>query len=109
MMTSFRLHLLRTSGRAAAFCAFALPVAAAWAQPSTSPPGCDPAPARAVSVQGTVETQRGGSQQWQSVKLNDTFCAGDSIRVGDKSRADVALLNQSVLRINANSAITVEA
>ena len=80
-----------------------------FAQPARTATSCDPAPAKAVSVQGTVETRRGGSGDWQAVKLNDTFCAGDAIRVGDKSRADVALLNQSVLRINANSAITVEA
>ncbi|HEX6138544.1 MAG TPA: FecR domain-containing protein, partial [Casimicrobiaceae bacterium] len=60
-------------------------------------------------MQGTIEARRGAAAAWQPVKLNDTFCAGDQIRVGDKSRADVALLNQSVLRINANSTITVEA
>ena len=70
---------------------------------------CDPAPARAVSVQGVVEAKRAADSQWQSVKLNDTFCPGDSIRVQANSRADIALLNQSVLRLNANSAITVQA
>ena len=43
------------------------------------------------------------------MKLNDTFCPGDSIRVQAKSRADVMLRNQSVMRLNANSTITVEA
>ncbi|MGE5737607.1 MAG: FecR domain-containing protein, partial [Betaproteobacteria bacterium] len=52
--------------------------------------------------------RRVAGAQWESVKLNDTFCAGDAIRVGEKSRADVSLLNQSVLRLNANSSITVE-
>jgi ferric-dicitrate binding protein FerR (iron transport regulator) len=47
--------------------------------------------------------------QWEPVRLNDRFCAGDSVRVHDRSRADIALLNQSVLRLNANSAITIEA
>ena len=37
--------------------------------------------ARAVSVQGTVEARRVGESQWQPVKLNDTFCPGDTIRV----------------------------
>jgi tetratricopeptide (TPR) repeat protein len=91
--------------------AFVLPVPAGNAQPAPAQAqaSCSPPPAKAVSVQGTVEARRAGASQWQPVKLNDTFCAGDAIRVGDKSRADVALLNQSVLRINANSAITVEA
>ena len=65
--------------------------------------------AKAVSVQGTVEVRRVGQTQWQPVKLNDSFRPGDSIRVQERSRADVQLLNQSVLRLNANSTITVEA
>lgn len=81
---------------------------AAFAQ---TPPAkaCDPAPAKAVSVQGSVEAKRVGASDWQPVKLNDAFCPGDQVRVHERSRADVALLNQSVLRLNANSAITVEA
>src|SRR5213592_516011 len=91
--------------------ALAFIVNCAWAQApaaATAPVACDPAPATAASVQGTVEAQRVGNAQWQSVKLNDKFCPGDTIRVGEKSRADIALLNQSVLRLNANSTITVE-
>ena len=55
--------------------------------------------AKAVSVQGTVEVQRVGNTQWQPVKLNDTYCPGDTIRVQERSRADVAMLDQSVLRL----------
>jgi tetratricopeptide (TPR) repeat protein len=69
-----------------------------------------PAPvARAVSVQGTVEARRAGQAQWLPVKLNDTFSPGDAIRVGERSRADLALLNQSVLRLNAGTEMVVEA
>jgi tetratricopeptide (TPR) repeat protein len=64
--------------------------------------------ARAVSVQGTVEAQRVSDTQWLPVKLNDTFRPGDQIRVRDRSRADVAMLDQSVLRLNANTTITIE-
>ncbi len=65
--------------------------------------------ARAVSVQGTVEAQRVGETRWQPVKLNDQFRPGDQIRVLERSRADVALLDQSVLRLNANTTITLQA
>src|SRR5262245_19130430 len=65
--------------------------------------------ARAVSVQGTVEVQRVGETRWQPVQLNDTFRPGDTIRVQERSRADVALLDQSVLRLNANTTITLQA
>ena len=95
-------------GRRAIPAALVFVVNSAWAQAPTAPAACDPAPATAASVQGTVEAQRVGNAQWQPVKLNDKFCPGDTIRVGEKSRADIALLNQSVLRLNANSTITVE-
>ena len=65
--------------------------------------------ARAVSVQGTVEARRAGQAPWQTVKLNDTFSPGDAIRVGDRGRADLAMLDQSVLRLNANTEMVVEA
>jgi tetratricopeptide (TPR) repeat protein len=65
--------------------------------------------ARAASVQGRVEARRAGQTQWQPVGLNDTFSPGDVIRVGERSRADIAMLDQSVLRLNANTETTVEA
>ena len=64
--------------------------------------------AKAVSVQGTVEVQLVGSTQWQPVQLNDTFRPGDTIRVLERSRADIAMLDQSVLRLNANTSITIQ-
>ncbi|MFO7713102.1 FecR domain-containing protein, partial [Desulfosarcina sp.] len=69
---------------------------------------CEPAAATAVSVQGAVEFRATGGGAWQQVHLNDTFCPGDEIRVLDNSRASLALANESVLRLNANSAITVQ-
>ncbi len=91
----------RNEFRVLVLAAAVLAVGDLHAQASAKP--CDPAPAKAVSVQGTVEAKRAADAQWQPVKLNDTFCPGDSIRVQAKSRADIALLNQSVLRLNANS------
>ena len=64
--------------------------------------------ARAVSVQGAVEARRAGQTAWQPVTLNETFSPGDVIRVLDRSRADIAMLDQSVLRLNANTELTVE-
>jgi len=70
---------------------------------------CEPQVARATSVQGTVEVRRAQAATWQPVKLNDTFCPGDTIQVKERSRADVSLLDQSVLRLNAGATVTVEA
>ncbi|MCB2147808.1 MAG: FecR domain-containing protein [Deltaproteobacteria bacterium] len=69
---------------------------------------CDPSAATAVSVQGTVETRTAGGGSWQPVRLDDTFCPGDEVRVLDNSRASLALANESVLRLNANSSIVVQ-
>jgi len=49
-----------------------------------------------------------GDAHWQPVHLQDSYCPGDEIRVQDRSRADVALANESVLRLNANTAMTFE-
>ncbi|MEW6571854.1 MAG: hypothetical protein AB1390_11920 [Nitrospirota bacterium] len=55
---------------------------------------CEKWAGKVVSVQGSVQAKRVGETQWQNVNLNDTFCPGDIIRVQDKSRAAVALINQ---------------
>jgi ferric-dicitrate binding protein FerR (iron transport regulator) len=68
---------------------------------------CETRVATVVSVQGSVEVQRAGETQWQTVKLNDTFCPGDKIRVDERSRAGLTLFNQPVLRLDQNTSITL--
>jgi tetratricopeptide (TPR) repeat protein len=70
---------------------------------------CDNPVAQVTSVQGTVEARRAGTTQWQTVQLHDAYCPGDTLRVQDNSRADVALANESLLRLSANTTITLEA
>jgi tetratricopeptide (TPR) repeat protein len=69
---------------------------------------CEPLAAQAVSVQGTVESQAPGESAWIAVTINQAFCPGDTIRVGENSRASLLLANQSVLRLNAGSSFTLE-
>jgi tetratricopeptide (TPR) repeat protein len=73
--------------------------------PAATP--CDPPIARMVSVQGDVEVRRAGQTQSQPARLNDTYCPGDRIQVGERSRAAVALINQPVLRLDQNTTITL--
>ena len=68
---------------------------------------CDPWVAKMVSVQGNVQARRTGQTQWQPALLNNTYCTGDRIQVGESSRADVALVNQPVLRLDQNTTITL--
>src|ERR1043166_7318914 len=70
---------------------------------------CEPAVAKMVSVQGNVEVRRSGQVQWQRARLNELFCAGDQVQVGERSRADVTLSNQPVLRLDQNTTITFSA
>jgi Tfp pilus assembly protein PilF len=63
--------------------------------------------AKVVSVQGTVEVKKVGEAWWQPVQLNDTYCPGDEIRAGENSRANLALINEAVLRLNQNTSMTL--
>ncbi|MGB5518078.1 MAG: FecR domain-containing protein [Gammaproteobacteria bacterium] len=66
---------------------------------------CTPQFARIFSVQGEIEVKRAGASNWHSVNRNDTFCPGDSIRVGEHSRAAIVMANETLLRLDQNSAI----
>jgi len=63
--------------------------------------------AKVVSVQGTVEVKKVGEALWEPVKLNDTYCPGDEVRAGANSRANLALINEAVLRLNQNTSMTL--
>ena len=66
---------------------------------------CTPEAAKIVSVQGEIEVKRAGTSDWHPVNRNDTFCPGDSIRVGEHSRAAIVMANETLLRLDQNSAI----
>jgi tetratricopeptide (TPR) repeat protein len=67
---------------------------------------CEKWAGKVVSLQGTVEAKIAGGGEWQLVKLNNTYCPGDTLRTGRRSRAEVALQNHPLLRLDENSAIT---
>src|ERR671928_1892788 len=68
---------------------------------------CDPSIARIVSVQGRVEVYRSGQAQPQPARLYDSYCPGDQISVGERSRADVTLLNEPIIRLDQNTTLTL--
>lgn len=68
---------------------------------------CDPWAAKIASVQGTVEAKRSQQTDWVVVTQDEIYCAGDSIRVGANSRAGIILVNETLLRLDENSAITL--
>jgi tetratricopeptide (TPR) repeat protein len=68
---------------------------------------CAQSVAKAMAVEGKVDVRHPDETQWQPVKLHDTFCPGDVIRVQERSRADIALSNQPMLRLDQNTTMTL--
>jgi len=68
---------------------------------------CEKWAGKVVSAQGVVEVKPAGQTQWQAVKLNETYCPGDTIRTDRKSRADIALYNHPILRLDQSSTVTL--
>jgi len=62
--------------------------------------------AKVVSAQGGVQALRADGKQWLPVKLYDTYCPGDRIRVLTRSRADIVLFNETSLRLDQNTTVT---
>ncbi len=56
-----------------------------------------------ASIDGTVEVRRGDTDSWEKVTRETPLCVGNAIRVGERSRAAVHLVNDAVLRIDQNT------
>lgn len=66
---------------------------------------CDPAVARVISAEGTVEARRAGSRSWVAVVLDDSLCGGDELRTGAYSRAALLLTDQTVMRLDQETVV----
>ena len=62
--------------------------------------------ARLTSIEGTVEARRSQETDWTAAHRDDVFCVGDSIRVQAYSRAALALPDETVVRLDQNTAVT---
>ncbi|MGH6899552.1 MAG: FecR family protein, partial [Geminicoccaceae bacterium] len=69
---------------------------------------CEPAAARVVSVQGTVELQRAGAAVWMAASLDDELCLGDTVRLGRASRAALVLANDALLRLDQRTTLAFQ-
>ena len=65
---------------------------------------CDTPVGEFVSITGSVDVQSTGAAGWSAAALGTQLCEGDTIRVGERSRAAVSLINEAVLRIDQNTA-----
>ncbi len=58
-----------------------------------------------VSLQGDVQVRRHGQTHWQRAKMADTFFVGDQILVEHNSRAGILLSNETMIRLDQNTAL----
>jgi tetratricopeptide (TPR) repeat protein len=76
-----------------------------WTANAMAAEPCGPVLARVVSVQGTVQLVRAtGTSQ---AELDATLCAGDQLRVLDRSRAAVSLNNETTVRLDQGTTLTL--
>jgi len=64
---------------------------------------CELPVGRFGAIEGNVDVQHDPAERWQQGTLDYRLCEGDSIRVGDKSRAAIYLINEAVLRLDQNT------
>ena len=64
---------------------------------------CEQPAGRFASIEGSVDVQSAEAQGWRAAKLDHRLCEGDTIRVGEHSRAAVYLINEAVLRIDQST------
>ena len=60
---------------------------------------------RFASIEGAADVQSAGGGGWRAAQLDHGLCEGDTIRVGERSRVAVQLINDAVLRVDQNTAI----
>src|SRR5882757_2228902 len=82
--------------------------AAQFPGPAFAADACASPAGRVTSVQGQVELRRISSSGWQGAKLDDPICPGDMVRVGTHGRAGLLLSNETTLRLDQNTALTVQ-
>src|SRR5690606_25062646 len=64
--------------------------------------------AELVTAEGAVEIRRENESVWQPARLPAAVCAGDTIRVLAFSRATLKLADDTLLRLDANSTLSLE-
>jgi hypothetical protein len=70
---------------------------------------CHEPVAMAHSVQGQVEQLTTETPHWAPVSLDQVFCPGDQVRVGQNSHASLLLNDDTLVRLAENSTISLSA
>lgn len=94
--------------RAANVLALLVLAIASIAETSLLARSCDEFHGDLLAAEGTVEVRRVGGANWASLERGDIVCMGDSVRTDAFSRATLRLPDQSVIRLDQHSALTLE-
>ncbi|MBI4795192.1 MAG: tetratricopeptide repeat protein [Deltaproteobacteria bacterium] len=72
--------------------------------------GATPPPlaGKLVYFQGQVEVSRGGLKDWTPAQINQDLFAGDTVKTGAISRAAILCVDESQLKLNENTLITLK-
>ncbi|MFV1984821.1 MAG: FecR domain-containing protein, partial [Thiohalomonadales bacterium] len=72
---------------------------------------CTTSVAKVISIQGSVDkrsaTKSTQQNNWSIVKINNSLCSNDMLRVNKNSRAAILLTNDTLIRLNQNTTITL--
>lgn len=69
---------------------------------------CAPTVGRLVSVQGNVDVQRAGTQDWIRIRRLDTsVCTGDRVRTAPLSRAALFVQPETIVRVDQNTTVAL--
>ncbi len=79
--------------------------AGARAQPPER--GCGDWHAELLAAEGVIEVQRAGAADWTPAERGAVICLGDALRAQAFSRAALRLPDESVIRVDQNSTLTL--
>ncbi len=78
-----------------------------WLSPVNAEQSCTPKTATIDSIQGNVEIQRAETSTWFKASLEHGLCNGDVVKIHPQSRAVVYLQNNTVLRLDENTEVSI--
>ena len=108
-------HRRRVSKRAVELCGLGVMVVVlTWTSSPRAAETCTPVLATVTSVQGSVEVRRSPAARpqqtpWEAAQLNVALCAGDTVRTHERSRAALLLSNETTLRLDQRTTLTLAA
>jgi len=71
------------------------------------PGDCGEWHAELLAAEGVIEVQRFGAAEWTAVERGAVICRGDAVRAQGYSRATLRLPDDSVIRVDQNSTLTL--